>query len=45
MISFREGEFVFPREPLLTLKGKIGYMILIEAPLLSLLHLTISSST
>ena len=45
MFSFKEGDFVFPKEPLLTLKGKIGYMILVEAPILSLLHLSVSSST
>ena len=44
-ISCKEGSFIFPREPILTLKGKIGYMILIEAPVLALLHLSISAST
>lgn len=45
MISFKEGDFVFPKEPILSLKGKIGYLILIEAPTLALLHLSISSAT
>ena len=43
--SVQEGEFIYPNTPMITLKGKLGFIILMEAPFLSILHLCCSAST